>query len=107
MEAIPAGKSLLSFYAAPGPMTDAGEHADLFDGLPTDLAALCQIVQDNLLHIFWAERYGVTLSEEQKQTVNVRSVADKLAILRRRDRRRLEELRPRPSGRSAIAATSP
>lgn len=81
--------SLLSFYSSPGPLTNSCEHGDLFDGLPTDVGALCQIVQNNLLHVFWAERYGVQPTEDQKGTLNVRSIREKLAILRAADPRPL------------------
>jgi hypothetical protein len=40
-------------------MTDPGEHAGLFEGLPTEIPALCQVVQGLLLHIFWAERHSI------------------------------------------------
>ncbi len=72
----------LSFYSTSGPMTDPCEHGDLFDGLPTDIGELCQIVQNNLLHVFWAERYGVQLTDDQKATLNVRSIREKLALMR-------------------------
>ena len=77
--------SLLSFYSTPGPMTDPCEHGDLFDGLPTDIGALCQIVQNNLLHVFWAEQYGVQPTDDQKRTLNVRSIHEKLSILHATD----------------------
>jgi hypothetical protein len=72
----------LEYYALPGLMTDPGEHAALFEGLPSELPALCQVVQGILLHIFWAERYGVELSEERKEEVNIRRVAEMLARIR-------------------------
>ena len=50
---------LLDYYARPGLMTNPGEHAGLFDGLPAAIPALCQVVQGLLLHIFWAERHGI------------------------------------------------
>lgn len=55
----------LEYYAHPGLMTDPGEHAGLLDDLPTEIPALCQAVQGLLLHIFWAERYGMTPLEER------------------------------------------
>lgn len=70
------------YYAHPGLMTDPGQHADLFAGLPISIAELCQVVQDNLIHIFWAERYGRQLSEEEKQAVNVRPVSQKMALIK-------------------------
>jgi hypothetical protein len=64
--------SPLAYYARPGPMTDLKELAPLFDGLPAEIPELVEVVQGLLIHIFWAERYGVTLSEERKQEVNIR-----------------------------------
>jgi len=57
----------LEYYARPGLMTDPQEQASSFGGLPTDMAALCQVVQGLLLHMFWVERYGVALSAERRQ----------------------------------------
>jgi hypothetical protein len=81
--------SPLRYYARSGPTTDPGGHADLFDGLPTEIPALCQAVQGLLLHIFWAERYGVELSEERKQEVDIRRVSHKLTRIRELDDRPL------------------
>lgn len=75
----------LEFYVRPGSMTDPKEHADLFRGLPAEMPALVQTVQGLLLHIFWAERYGVTLSEERKQEVSIRTVAQMLERLQELD----------------------
>ncbi|MDY7080565.1 MAG: transglutaminase-like domain-containing protein [Chloroflexota bacterium] len=72
----------LEYYALPGVMTDPGDLAGLFDDLPTDIPALCQVVQGLLLHIFWAERYGVTLSDKRKQEVNIRQVTHMLSRIR-------------------------
>jgi hypothetical protein len=79
---------ILAYYASPGPFTDPGEHAHLFDDLPTSPTELCQVVQNNLLHIFWAERYGRSLTEEEKETVNVRQIDRKLALI--------HQVNPRP-----------
>jgi len=84
---------LLDYYARPGLMTDPKEHAHLFENLPTEIPALCELVQGILLHIFWAERYGVTLSEERKQEVQIRSVASKLARIQELDEHPLTEAR--------------
>jgi len=84
----------LEYYARPGLMTDPGEHAGLFEGLPSEIPALCQVVQGILLHIFWAERYGVELSEERKQEVNISRVSHMLARIREMDDRFLTIARP-------------
>ncbi len=81
----------LSFYAAPGPMTAIEEHEALLVGLPEDLPSLVQVVQNNLVHAFWAERYGLTLSEAQKETLNLRRAADKLRRIAAADPRPLAE----------------
>jgi len=80
----------LEYYAAPGLMTDPREHAPLFDDLPRDVAALCKVVQGVMIHVYWAERYGIKLSDERKNEVQIRSVARKLA--------HILELDPRPLG---------
>jgi len=84
----------LLYYAQPGLMTDPGEHAMWFDDLPADIAALCQVVQGIFIHIFWAERYGVKLSEERKQEVDIRQVRQKLARIWQMDARPLTVTRP-------------
>ena len=57
----------LTYYGLSGPMTDPGECATLFDGLPTEIPELVEVVQGLSLHLHWAERYGVTLSGERKE----------------------------------------
>lgn len=56
------------------------------DDLPSNVPEIVNIVQSNVLHIFWAENYGVKLSEERTNEVNLRSSADML--------RRMYELKP-------------
>jgi hypothetical protein len=68
----------LNYYASPGPMTDPKGYASLFDGLPTEIPALVEVVQGLLIHIFWAGRYGLQVPEERRQEVNLRGVVQKL-----------------------------
>ena len=42
-------------------MTDLGEYASLFGVLPREISELVEIVQGLMVHVFWAERYGVKL----------------------------------------------
>jgi hypothetical protein len=84
----------LAYYAAPGRMTDPGAHAALFDGLPCDLPGLVEVVQGLLVHIFWAERYGLSLPEERQQEVQIRPVDRKLTRLLELDTRPLTAARP-------------
>jgi hypothetical protein len=83
-----------SFYATPGPLTDPTPFGAFLDGLPTDLGAQCQIVQQTTLHIFWADRYGLPLSEERKSEVQLRSLSRRLAQMQSLDARPLTEPRP-------------
>jgi hypothetical protein len=78
----------LTYFTRPGPMTDPGPYAKLFDGLPADIGELCKIVQGTTVHIFWAERYGIKLTTERQSEVQLRSIQRRLA--------RTLELDPRP-----------
>jgi len=71
----------LSFYSKPGIMTNPGKHASLLAGIPDDLASICQVVQDNMVHVFWAERLGLTLTENQQASLQIRPAAEKLALM--------------------------
>ena len=84
----------LAYYAHPGVMTAPGEHAALLQGLPDTIPALCEIVQHNLLHIFWADRYGSPLSPERRAEVNIRRASTMLARIAARDNRLLTIPRP-------------
>jgi len=84
----------LAYYAQPGAMTDPREHAALFADLPRDVASLCKIVQGLMVHIFWAERYGLKLSDERQAEVQLRPVTRKLSRILELDARPLTEARP-------------
>lgn len=66
--------SALDYYATHGPITDPGPNRALLAGLPTDIEALCRVVQGLLVHIHWAEKMGVTLAESRRAEVNLRAV---------------------------------
>lgn len=53
------------YFATFGPTTDVGEHMDLITLLPTDPAALGEIVRGILIHNFTAETTGITSSPER------------------------------------------
>ncbi len=79
---------VLSYYTQQGIITEPGEQAGLFEGLPRDIPSLCQVVQGVMLHVFWAEQYGVKLSDERRAEVQLRHVSRRLA--------RIHELAPLP-----------
>jgi hypothetical protein len=82
-------ESVFAYYASPGPMTDPQAYVSLFDGLPAEIPTLVEVVQGLLVHIFWAERYGLQLPEERKEhEVSLRGVAQKL--------KRIQELAASP-----------
>ncbi len=85
---------MLSYYTQPGPMTDPGPYAHLFDGLPTDIPALVKTLQGVMVHIFWAGSYGLELTDERKAEVNLRTVEKQLARILELDDRPLTEARP-------------
>jgi hypothetical protein len=84
----------LVYYASPGLMTDPQEYTHLFNGLPTKIPELVKVAQGLMLHIFWAERYGLKLSEERKQEVQLRFVVPQLARILELDNRPLTAVRP-------------
>jgi len=85
---------ILTYYATPGPMTDPGIYSGQFTDLPGDVGELCKVVQNNLLHIFWAERYGRVLNQDEQNTVNIRSIHRKLALMQKKDPQPLLDPRP-------------
>ncbi|HVN84486.1 MAG TPA: transglutaminase-like domain-containing protein [Candidatus Binatia bacterium] len=87
-------ETMLSYYAQPGVMTSPGAHAPAFDGLPSELPALCAVVQGLLIHPFWTGAYGVTLPEERQEEVQLRSVEEMLTRLLALDDRPLTVARP-------------
>jgi hypothetical protein len=72
----------LTYYATPGPITDPGATAGRLADLPADAARLVEVVQGLMVHVFWAERYGLKLSAERQQEVNLRWVARMLSRIR-------------------------
>lgn len=86
-------ETILSYYAHPGVMSDAGEYAPLLRELPRDAPTLVSILQGLATHIFWAQRYGVNHSEERQAEVQIRTVTRKLARLLEMDPRPLAEPR--------------
>jgi hypothetical protein len=78
----------LTYFARYGRITDPGPYANLYAGLPSDVASLVEVVQGLIVHVFWAERYGLKLSDERNAEVQLRSMQRRL--------RRTLELDSRP-----------
>jgi len=87
----------LTFYSQPDPITYIPQQSNintLLANLPKDLIGITNTVTKSLLHIFWAERYGVTLTDERKAEVQIRSAADMLRKIHEMDGTPLAETRP-------------
>jgi hypothetical protein len=81
---------MVTEWVEPGVMTTAGKYAGLLDGLPADAAGVARVVQGLLIHEFWAEAYGVTLAEPDRDRVNLRRVEQVLEAVTSRDDRPLD-----------------
>ena len=92
--------STLAFYARPGVMTSVGEYAPLFEPLPRDVAGLAAVAQGLVVHEHMAAAYGVTLSDDDRNTVHLRPVEALLGQIVARDARPLDVARA-PAGRVA------
>lgn len=84
----------LSYYSFPGPITDPGDFSHLLDNLPDDIAGLCGIIQGLMLHLHWAERYGIKASDEKKSESNLRLFSKQLARISAIDGSPLTDPRP-------------
>jgi hypothetical protein len=87
-------------YDQPGLMTDPGEYTGALKGLPADPAGVARVVQGLMIHEFWLDAYGVTMTPQQRETVHLRRAAHLLAEILRRDGRPLGEARE-PAARVA------
>lgn len=87
-------ETILSYYLQQGVMSDPGSYAEMFRTLPTDVAGLAQSLQGLMVHVFWAESYGLALSDERKAEVQIRPVHRKMQRLLEIDGRPLTEARP-------------
>lgn len=90
----PTFNPIQNYYASPGAMSEPGEYLHQLQELPRDLNALVPALQSLLIHVFWAERYGVILTEDRRAEVQIRAVRPKLARLLELDPRALNEPRP-------------
>lgn len=83
-----------AYFTHPGMITSLGDHAALFDGLPREIDQLRRTVQGLMIHIFWAEQYGVQLAPERREEVQLRVVTRQLDRLLELDSSPLTEARP-------------
>lgn len=86
-------EEILQFYRQPGPLSTLPIQIDPAS-LPDDLPSLVKMVQGLLLHVFWADRYGLHLTPAQNEEVNLRSFAEKFPILLQIDSSPITTARP-------------
>ena len=92
-QAVSANPATLTWYQQQSDMTNPGKYAYLYETLPETTPELCKVVQELLLHVFHAQRYGVTLTEQRKKEVRLREVEDILQRAMELDDRSLIEPR--------------
>lgn len=83
----------LDYYATQGPITDPRQHASAMENLPTDVPALCEIVQGLLVHPYWAPVYGWTIGKEREADLQLRLISLILSRILELDGRPLTETR--------------
>jgi hypothetical protein len=82
------------YYREHGPMTAPGANAAEFNKLPKDLAALCEVIQDVVIHRDMAPfLYDLNLSKEQRDEANIRPLAQMLTRIHALDSRPLNSAR--------------
>jgi hypothetical protein len=89
-----------STFLEPGVFTSPRRYTALFDAVPADPAGVAAVVQGLLIHEFWADAYGVTFAEADRDRVNLRRVDQVLDAVVSRDDRPLGVARP-PADRIA------
>ncbi len=67
------------FYSSHSVITDPGKQSILLDGLSSEIAELCKMIQGIILHVFLSEKYGVHLPEDRKQEANLRFISMQIA----------------------------
>jgi hypothetical protein len=84
----------LEFYVRQSPITEPGKMAHLLADLPKDVQELCSVIQGLMVHVYWADRYGLTLSPERKQDVQLRKAASMLEKIQEMESCSLTVMRP-------------
>lgn len=83
----------LDFYATPGRITEPGAMAPLLAELACDIPSLVHQIQGLLIHVFWADQYGVEHDDERRDELQLRAVEKQLQRIRELDPRPLPEAR--------------
>jgi hypothetical protein len=75
-------------------VTDPGDHAALFDDLPTTVPALCEVIQGLMIHRAFTDFYGLQVANDRSEEAELRHVSDLLSRIVELDDRPLASARP-------------
>ena len=89
-----------SRYLTPGVMTELGKAAENAARLPGDFPGIASALQGVCIHEFLGEMYGVSFSDDDRESVHLRRASDVLELVLDRDPRPLDEARS-PAARVA------
>ncbi len=67
-------------HVAHDTMTDPGVLGNLYDGLPTDVSSLRDIVSRLIVHVSWADKYAIPAA--MLRTRETQSVSDRLRLIK-------------------------
>jgi hypothetical protein len=84
----------LVYFATPGPLTDLSAHVALVERLPTDVGALCGILQGLVMHPFLTHLYDVAPDAVRRDEVETRPAAAIVDRIRLLDPQPLDVARP-------------
>ena len=68
-----------AYFARYGRITNPGPYADLYSDLPSAVPSLVEMVQGLMVHVFWTERYELSVPDQRKAEVQLRSMERRLA----------------------------
>lgn len=83
----------LEYYACQGQISDPGPYAARLAELPADIPGLVRAVQGLMVHLHWAENYGLVLNKMRKTEANLRTMRDRLGKIVALSSRPLDEPR--------------
>ncbi|MFX0113501.1 MAG: transglutaminase-like domain-containing protein, partial [Candidatus Hodarchaeota archaeon] len=80
-------EDLFEYYRTHSMLSDPGKYSHLYEDIPTSIPKMCAIAQNAIIHLFWADSYGITLKDiEEKgrnpnKELNKRMIEEKLDSL--------------------------
>ena len=94
MTSIAPSSDALSYFAAPGPLTDLSAHTARVRTLPDAPSDLCRVVQGLVVHPFLAHLYGLDPAAIRREDLEIRGASEMLDRILALDPGPLVELRP-------------